>query len=74
MYSLDSYSVDFLQPYCLTFVAGVSLAFADGLRSSLEAYIAANFTLKVTLHATTRREGLIRARMFGAKKATGLVS
>ncbi|GFG31907.1 hypothetical protein Cfor_11963, partial [Coptotermes formosanus] len=44
-----------------------------GLHASIEAYIAANLTSRVSLLATTHREGLIRARMFGARKATGQV-
>ena len=47
--------------------------FSDDLHTSVKAYIAANLTSKVVLHATPRREGLIRARMFGAKRATGQV-
>ncbi|KAJ9582078.1 hypothetical protein L9F63_003580, partial [Diploptera punctata] len=45
----------------------------NDLHSSVQAYITANLTAKVVLHSTSRREGLIRARMFGAKKATGQV-
>ncbi|XP_069690847.1 polypeptide N-acetylgalactosaminyltransferase 35A-like isoform X2 [Periplaneta americana] len=44
-----------------------------GMHAALEAYITSNLTSKVTLLATARREGLIRARMFGAKKASGQV-
>jgi polypeptide N-acetylgalactosaminyltransferase len=51
-----------------------SLTYTDGLHASVEAYIAANLTSKVKLIATARREGLIRARMFGARKAGGQVS
>ena len=49
------------------------IVFTGDLHSSIQAYIAANLTSKIVLHATPRREGLIRARMFGAKKATGQV-
>jgi polypeptide N-acetylgalactosaminyltransferase len=50
------------------------LSCIGGLHASIEAYIAANLTSRVSLLATTHREGLIRARMFGARKATGQVS
>lgn len=41
------------------------------LHSDLKTYIANNFNGLVKLYKTERREGLIRARIFGARKATG---
>ncbi|XP_046742412.1 polypeptide N-acetylgalactosaminyltransferase 35A-like [Diprion similis] len=45
----------------------------DALHVKLDAYIKEHFEKKVRLYKTQRREGLIRARMFGAKRATGQV-
>ena len=47
--------------------------FSDYLKQPLEEYIADNFT-KVKLFRSEERLGLIRARMAGAKHATGDVS
>lgn len=41
------------------------------LHSDVERYISQNFDDKVKLYKTDRREGLIRARIFGADKASG---
>lgn len=43
------------------------------LHSDVERYISQNMEDKVKLFKTDRREGLIRARIFGADKATGEV-
>lgn len=43
------------------------------LHSNLSEYIATHFDSKVKLFRTEKREGLIRARMFGARKAEGEV-
>ncbi|XP_046594682.1 polypeptide N-acetylgalactosaminyltransferase 35A isoform X1 [Neodiprion lecontei] len=45
----------------------------DTLHVKLDTYINENFEKKVKLYKTNRREGLIRARMYGAKRATGQV-
>ncbi|XP_046614349.1 polypeptide N-acetylgalactosaminyltransferase 35A-like isoform X1 [Neodiprion virginianus] len=45
----------------------------DTLHVKLDTYIKENFEKKVKLYKTNRREGLIRARMYGAKRATGQV-
>jgi len=37
----------------------------------MEKYIEKNFPIKVRLYKTARREGLMRARIFGAKHASG---
>ncbi|XP_076326197.1 polypeptide N-acetylgalactosaminyltransferase 11-like isoform X2 [Tachypleus tridentatus] len=41
------------------------------LKKDLTKYVKANFPLKVKLLRTPLREGLIRARMYGARQATG---
>lgn len=41
------------------------------LHDKIKAYVDNNFDNKVKLFMTEKREGLIRARMFGARKATG---
>ncbi|XP_076663956.1 polypeptide N-acetylgalactosaminyltransferase 35A [Andrena cerasifolii] len=43
------------------------------LHEKIKAYVDNNFDNKVKLFMTEKREGLIRARMFGARKATGEV-
>lgn len=43
------------------------------IHSEVEEFVGKNFPPKVQLLKTTKREGLIRARIFGAKKATGQV-
>ncbi|XP_033323717.1 polypeptide N-acetylgalactosaminyltransferase 35A isoform X1 [Megalopta genalis] len=45
----------------------------NGLHEKTKAYVDNNFNNKVKYFKTERREGLIRARMFGARKATGEV-
>lgn len=45
----------------------------DGLQHDVSNYVANNLTNKVRLYKTKRRLGLIRARMFGARKASGKV-
>lgn len=45
----------------------------NGLHDSIESYINDHFKGIVKLYKTERREGLIRARLFGAHKATGEV-
>ncbi|KAK0078663.1 hypothetical protein PV325_002222 [Microctonus aethiopoides] len=44
---------------------------SDELHEDVKKYINKNFNGKVKFFKTERREGLIRARMFGARKATG---
>ncbi|KAK9508089.1 hypothetical protein O3M35_007826 [Rhynocoris fuscipes] len=43
----------------------------NGLNDTVSLYIKANLNDKVKLFSTKRREGLIRARIFGADRATG---
>ncbi|XP_012251847.2 polypeptide N-acetylgalactosaminyltransferase 35A isoform X2 [Athalia rosae] len=45
----------------------------EGLHSKVRQYVLDKFKKKVTLFKTDKREGLIRARMFGARKASGQV-
>ncbi|XP_012270828.1 polypeptide N-acetylgalactosaminyltransferase 35A isoform X2 [Orussus abietinus] len=45
----------------------------DDLHEKVKRYTESHFESKVKLFKTERREGLIRARIFGAKKATGKV-
>ena len=45
-----------------------------GVHDEIDAYIKKNFPSKVRMLKTKRREGLIRARIFGAKQSTGQVS
>lgn len=47
------------------------IIFSDTLHEDLEKYLQKNFSSKVQLYKTPRREGLIRARIFGAGRATG---
>lgn len=44
---------------------------SDILHEKIHAYIKNNFDARVRLFKTEKREGLIRARVFGARKATG---
>ncbi|XP_058790277.1 polypeptide N-acetylgalactosaminyltransferase 35A-like isoform X2 [Phymastichus coffea] len=46
---------------------------SEDLHKEIEEYMKENFDGKVRYYKTDKREGLIRARMFGAKKATGKV-
>ena len=46
---------------------------SEDLHEEVKNYIEKNFDGKVKLYKTENREGLIRARMFGAKKASGEV-
>nr|XP_006811174.1 PREDICTED: polypeptide N-acetylgalactosaminyltransferase 13-like [Saccoglossus kowalevskii] len=45
----------------------------DELKVALDEYIQSNFNNKVKILHTTEREGLIRARLIGASKATGKI-
>lgn len=49
------------------------LSDSENLHQEIAKYIEENFDGQVKYYKTSRREGLIRARMFGAKKATGQV-
>lgn len=44
---------------------------SDTLHEKIKVYIKNNFDSKVQFFKTDKREGLIRARVFGARKATG---
>ncbi|KYN22322.1 PREDICTED: polypeptide N-acetylgalactosaminyltransferase 35A-like [Trachymyrmex cornetzi] len=46
---------------------------SDTLHDKIKVYIRNNFDDRIRLFKTERREGLIRARVFGARKATGKV-
>ncbi|XP_050575645.1 polypeptide N-acetylgalactosaminyltransferase 35A [Bombus affinis] len=46
---------------------------SKALHEKIKTYIVNNFNGKVKFYKTEKREGLIRARMFGARKATGEV-
>lgn len=46
----------------------------EGLSSKVTDYIGTSGNKKIKYFNTEKREGLIRARMFGAKQATGEVS
>lgn len=45
-----------------------------GVHDRLREYVLKNFPEKVVLLKTPQREGIMRARMFGAKEASGEVS
>ena len=45
----------------------------ENIHIEVEEFVGKNFPPKVQLLKTAKREGLIRARIFGAKKATGQV-
>lgn len=45
----------------------------EGLHMDVQKYISENLDSRVKLYKTKRREGLIRARMFGANHSTGKV-
>ena len=51
-----------------------NLKLPGNIHDEVEEFVGKNFPPKVQLLKTTKREGLIRARIFGAKKATGQVS
>lgn len=46
---------------------------SDTLHEKIKVYVKDNFDDRVRLFKTERREGLIRARVFGARRATGKV-
>lgn len=52
----------------------INLRYLGKIHNEVEDFVGKNFPSKVQLLKTTKREGLIRARIFGAKKATGQVS
>lgn len=47
------------------------MSFSDGVHDRLREYVLKHFPEKVVLLRTPQREGIMRARTFGAKEATG---